>query len=124
MDILSIQPHSIKVELKNPATGAGLGIFIECVSLEDDRVKAVERNLKNKTLRSGRNSVTAEKLEADTITLLSAAIVGWTWAEGITLGSLDNPPYNTENKLKLLSVSWVAKQIDVALGDESAFFQS
>ncbi|GLI23490.1 hypothetical protein GGQ86_002972 [Xanthobacter flavus] len=122
MDILAIQPNTITVEITHPKTGAPIGLSVECVSLESDAVKAVERQIKNAALKSGRNAMTAEKMEKNTVALLAASIVGWSWAEGLTLGSLSAPPLTSENKAKLLSVPWVAKQIDTALGDEAAFF--
>lgn len=122
MDILSIQPNTITVEIKHPATGASIGLELECVSLEDDRVKAVERAIKNRALRGGRNTVTAEKIEDNTVEILSAAIVSWKWADGLTLGDLKNPPLNKANAAKLLQVGWIARQVDQALGDEAAFF--
>lgn len=124
MDILAIQPSTIAVDIKHPATGAPIGLKIECVSLEDDRVKQVERAIKNRALRGGRNAVTAEKLDDNTVDILSAAIIGWTWADGLTLGNLKNPPLSKINVGKLLAVSWIAKQIDTALGDEAAFFSN
>lgn len=124
MDILAIQPSTISVDIKHPATGAPIGLKIECVSLEDDRVKQVERAIKNRALRGGRNTVTAEKLDDNTVDILSAAIIGWTWADGLTLGDLKNPPLSKINVSKLLAASWIAKQIDTALGDEAAFFST
>lgn len=122
MDILGIQPSTITVDIKHPATGAPIGLSVECVSLEDDRVKSVERAIKNRALRGGRNTVTAEKIEDNTVELLTAAIVGWKWEAELTLGDLKSPPLSKINVGKLLAVGWVAKQIDTALGDEAAFF--
>lgn len=122
MDILAIKPNTVTVDIKHPATGAPIGLSVECVSLESDAVKAVERQIKDKALRSGRNAMTADKLEQNTTALLSAAIFGWSWAEGLTLGDMVAPALTAENKAKLLSVPWIAKQIDTALGDEAAFF--
>lgn len=122
MDILAIKPSTLFVDIKHPATGAPIGLQVECVSLEDDRVRRVERAIRNKALRGGRNSVTAEKLEDNTVQILIAAIVGWTWNSGLTLGDLSAPPLNPANVEKLLAVGWIAKQIDTALGDEAAFF--
>jgi hypothetical protein len=73
MDILAIQPSTITVDIKHPATGAPIGLQVECVSLEDDRVKVVERQIKNRSLKGGRNTVTAEKIEDNTIEILAAA---------------------------------------------------
>ncbi|WP_379069369.1 hypothetical protein ACHMW4_03930 [Mesorhizobium sp. UC22_110] len=138
MDILSLQPGNISVEIKHPATGAPIGLTIECVSLEDDRVKAVERQIKNRALRGGRNTVTAEKIEDNTVEILAAAIVGWKWerpllapavgkkeavyGEQPNLDGDENPQLTKINVSKLLAVSWIAKQVDTALGDEAAFF--
>ncbi|MCX5569599.1 hypothetical protein [Kaistia nematophila] len=122
MDILAIQPTTITIDIKHPASGEPIGLQVECTSLEADAVKAVERAIKNKALRGGRNSMTAEKIEDNTVDLLAAAIVGWKWDDGLSLGDLKNPPLTKVNVVRLLQVGWVAKQIDTALGDEAAFF--
>lgn len=122
MDILAIQPDTITVEIKHPGTSAPIGLTLQCVSLEADQVKAVERAIKNRALRGGRNTVTAEKIEDNTVEILSAAVVGWEWADGLTLGDMKNPPLNKANVAKLMQVGWIAKQVDTALGDEAAFF--
>lgn len=138
MDILAIQPSTISVDIKHPATGAPTGLTVECVSLEDDRVKQVERQIKNRALRGGRNTVTAEKIEDNTAEILSAAVVGWKWEKPLLspakgkkaevygeqpdLDGDPNPPLTKINVSKLLAAGWIAKQIDTALGDEAAFF--
>lgn len=123
MDILDIRPSTLTVDIKHPATGASIGLIVECVSMESDQVKAVERSLKNRALKSGWNLMTAEDIEKNAAMILSAAIVGWAWGDGLTLGGMSNPAPTAENKRKLLAVGWIAKQIDKALGDEAAFFQ-
>ena len=122
MDLLSLQPNTITLDLKHPATGEALGVSVELRSLESDEVKAVERQLKNKALKGGRNTVTAEKIDDNTIALLSAAIVSWSFTGEANLGGDKKPACNEANKRKLLAVPAIAKQIDVALGDEAAFF--
>ncbi|QFI65793.1 hypothetical protein [Sinorhizobium alkalisoli] len=122
MDLLSLSPNTITVDLTHPATGAPLGVSVELRSLESDEVKAVERQLKNKALKGGRNTVTAEKIDDNTIALLAAAIVSWTFSGDANLGGDKKPACTDANKRKLLAVPALAKQIDVALGDEAAFF--
>jgi len=122
VDLLSLQPNTITLDLKHPATGEALGVSVELRSLESDEVKAVERQLKNKALKGGRNTVTAEKIDDNTIALLSAAIVSWSFTGEANLGGDKKPACNEANKRKLLAVPAIAKQIDVALGDEAAFF--
>lgn len=122
MDILSIKPETIDIEIRHPATGVPIGLTISCVSMESDEVKVVERKIKTRALKT-RGQINADILEANTIALLSAAIVGWLWAPGLTLGALSDPPLTDANKAALLAVPWISKQIDAALGDDSAFFQ-
>ncbi len=135
MDVLSIKPNTITVEIKHPKTGLPIGLDVECVSLESDECKVIDRQFRNKALRSGRNAMTAEGMEKHTVSLLAAAIVGWRWyaperpkgekgppLAPATLGGDANPALTTENKNKLLEIAWIAKQIDGALGDEAAFF--
>lgn len=124
MDLLSLNPNTITVDLKHPATGAPLGVSVELQSLESDAVKAVERQLKNKALRAGRNTVTAEKIEDNTVAILSAAIMSWAFSGDANLGGDKKPACTDANKRKLLAVPAIAKQIDSALGDEAAFFGS
>lgn len=124
MDILDIKPQTIGLDLMHPKTNKPVGIKVELQSLESDAVKSVQRAIANKALRNGRNSTTAEKIEANSIAILSAAIVSWTWADGITLGDLKKPACTEENKQKLLSNPVWSSQIDRALGDDSAFFAS
>lgn len=123
MDILAIVPSTVTVSLKHPTTARPVGISLEIVSLDDDRVKQVERVIRNKALKAGRNNVTAEKLESHEMEILAASIVGWTWDGDVSLGDLKNPPLNRANVIKLLSLNWVKKQVDEALGDVGAFFQ-
>lgn len=99
MDILAIQPSTISVDIKHPATGASIGLTIECVSLEDDRVKQVERAIKNRALRGGRNTVTAAKIEDNTAEILSAAIVGWKWEKPLLSPANGRRPRSTANSL-------------------------
>jgi len=103
VDILSLKPSTVTVILKHPGTGAPLGVSVECVSLESDQVKAVERQLKNSALRSGRNGMTAEKLDENTSAILAAAIVGWTWT-GVTLGGDPRPPLTVTGSVSMMAL--------------------
>lgn len=123
MDLLKLVPNTITVDLKHPGTDAPLGVKVELQSLESDEVKAVERTLKNKALKGGRNTVTAERIDDNTVAILSAAIVGWEFTGDANLAGDKKPACNAANKRKLLQVPALAKQIDLALGNEAAFFE-
>lgn len=122
MDILSLIPSTITVDLKHPGTGAPLGIKLELRSMDSDEVKAVERGLRNKAMKSGRNGISAEKVDDNTAAILAATIVSWTFCGDAELGGDKKPACNEANKKKLVSVPPIAKQIDAAIGDEAAFF--
>jgi hypothetical protein len=122
VDLLSIRPDSIEVPIVHPGTREPIGLVLKCVSLEDERVKSVERVMKNKALRGGRNSITAERMDENTRLLLAATVTGWDWPKELTLGELVEPDCTPANVRKLLDIAWVAKQLDDALGDDSAFF--
>ncbi len=122
MDLLSIRPDSIDIAIHHPGTGQKLGLVLKCVSLEDERVKSVERVMKNKALRGGRNSITAERMDENTKLILAATITGWDWPEDLTLGTLTNPEATPDNIRRLVDIPWIAKQLDEALGDDTAFF--
>lgn len=123
MDILAIKPSTISVDIKHPATGNPIGLVIECVSMESDEVKVVERRIKAQALKA-RGQMTPETIDSNAMALRAAAIVGWAWDDALTLGALSNPPLTDANKAALLAVPWIAKQVDQALGDEAAFFQA
>ncbi len=123
MDILDIKPSTITLDIKHPATGDPVGISLELQSLSSPDCKAVERQIRNKALRSGRNGLTADAVEANTTALLCAATVGWIWADGVTLNGEANPACTAENKAALFKQAWLASQVDEALGDDAAFFR-
>ena len=143
MNLLELKPNTVFVTLKHPGTGLPLGVRVEVQSMQSDAVKAVERTLKNQALKSGRNNVTAEKIDGNTVLILAATVVNWEfYAPEITPETTDskgkkipavlgtvpdldgdtNPPCNQANKVKLLSVAALAKQIDDVLGDDTLFF--
>jgi hypothetical protein len=122
MDILDIKPTTVFLDLKHPHSGEPVGIRVELQSLSSPAVRAVEKRIQNKALRSGRNGMNADKVERNTHEILSAAIVGWEFAEGVTLGGKKNPPCTEETKLEFVKHAWIAKQLDDRLGDDADFF--
>ena len=154
MNLLDLKPSTVFLDLKHPGTGLPLGVRCELQSMQSDAVKAVERTLKNKALRGGRNNVTAEKIDDNTVLILAAALVGWEFYQPVlqaeqiipqpavngkevpdrvipaVLGEVPNidgdtkPPCSQANKVKLMSVAPLAKQVDDILGDDTLFFVS
>ena len=122
-DILSIQPVVRTLTVKHPATGEPIGLEIDFRSLDSEEVRAVERQLKTKSLRSGRPSRSAEKQEESEYDVLHALTAAWRWAKGLKLGTIENPPLTRVNSEKLYrSAPWIKRQLDEELQDESGFF--
>ena len=122
-DILSIQPVLRTLIVKHPGTGEPVGLEIDFRSLDSDEVQAVERTLKTKALRGGRNTTTVDKLEDGEYAILHAVTAGWRWSNGMTLGGDKNPKLTRENTEKLYrSAAWIKKQLNLEIGNEADFF--
>ncbi len=68
--------------------------------------------------------VTAEKLEAQQVSVIESAVSGWEWKGELTFQG-NKPEFNPENLRKVLkALPWMKSQLDEELGDEAAFFQS
>lgn len=121
MDLSSITPDTLDIEIRHPGTGEPTGLVIKAVSLQSEQVKAVTRRLQNKALRARNKVTTAETIEQNAIEILAAAVVGWTWG-----GEADWKGKKLEflagNVKIVLSEGWLATQVDEALRDEAAFF--
>lgn len=124
MDFVDIKRKNHRIELRNPKTGEGLGVFLELCPLTDDRVKAAMRTgldrLQGVTSMEERQKIEEENRTAT----FAASIVSWQWAEGMTLKNEANPPCTEENKLFVLRSAggWVEGQVLVAHGTASDFF--
>lgn len=124
MDLSAINPHSREIEIKNPATGKGTGFFLEIVSEHDDRVKAVDRGLQNKVLRSRTRALDADSLHDAVTERLVASVVGWRWTGDARWGAEGKLEFTPANVRKVLANPAVRKQIEEELADDAAFFAS
>lgn len=122
MDLSTITPSTLKVEIRHPGTGEPTGLVIECVSLQSEQVKRVQRSITDKVLRSRTRKLSAEQIEENAVEVLAAAVVGWEWRDGATWAGGKTLDFSPANVRVVVGVDWLRKQIDEALGDESAFF--
>lgn len=124
-DILSLQPDVKTLIPKHPLTGEPIELEIDLRSMDSPEVLAVERQLKTKALRAGRNNVTVEKLEDGEYAILHACIVAWRWTGSLDLAGVKNPPLTRENSERLFrSAPWLKKQVNTELSDEAGFFDT
>jgi hypothetical protein len=114
------KPVTSKLELKG-ADGKPSGVTLELQAIDSDPVKAVLREIQSENAELGPDSYTPERQEENTRRQYSATIVSWTWAKGLTLNGKENPECNDANKLALLKVPVIFRQIDAHLAKAGNF---
>lgn len=127
MDISAIQPNSRVVEIKHPGTGEGLKIFVTLVSQDDAQVRPVRRQLNDRVLqqRQRGKAVIASELEHNAVVLIRASIVEWDWSKSEMTWKGKKPDCNKETVTEVLTeLVWFRDQLDEALSDDRAFFQT
>lgn len=140
MDISGLKPGERTIEILHPATGAAIGIRVTIVSLDDDRLRQIKREITDNRMRLEQRGkpVKSEELEANTQRLLFAATKGWEWynptgkkgdagfdeAEAATFNG-EVPAYNQKNFIAVITVlPWFANQLSEAIGETQAFFDN
>lgn len=127
MDISDLKPAERVVEILHPATGEELGVRISLLSLEDQKLKQLKRRLTDERIRleSKGKSFKAADLEENGNEILLASVTGWEWySQNITFHG-QKPEFNRKNFLEVIGeLPWFKAQIEVAISDEQAFFQT
>lgn len=140
MDIGSIKPSEIVLEILHPASEQPLGIRVFLVSMSDERVKKVRRRIQDEKLKLDARGkhFKASEVEENTNSLIFNCMSGWEWYnptgnpgdEGYDKNAQPNfngeiPDYNKSNVYAVFNeLDWFSDQIAAALADEKAFFQA
>lgn len=124
MDIANLKPSERTIEITDPTTGENLGIRINMVSIDDDRLKAIKRKITDERLRlSQRNkSFSAEQIESNANKILWAAVTGWEWyGKDVTfLGEV--PEFSQRNFIAVVeALPWFRDQLNEEIEDRAAF---
>jgi hypothetical protein len=126
MDISLLKQTTRIVQILSPVDKTPLGIEIEVVSLDDDSMKQLKRNILDRKLfleQRGKN-FKAEEIETNRINLLFTATRGWTW-KGDANFEGEKPDFNRRNfEAVCAKLSWFTDQIDEAVGEKEAFFSN
>lgn len=124
MDIKNLKaPSSAEIELFEYEGGPSTGIFITLAHRDHPDVQAAARAIADKRLatisRRGSKALKADDLEAETLDVLCASVLGW---RGLEAG--DEPwPFNEANVRQLLQQhAWIRRQLNKAQEDEALFF--
>lgn len=140
MELATLKPQERTIEIKHPSTGENLGVRVRIMSMDDDRLKTIKREITDQRLKlEQRNKAfKADDIEANGRRLLFKATLGWEWYnptgsegdEGYSVDAMPSfngevPEYNQRNFVDVVSaIPWFAKQINEELDDEKAFFDN
>jgi len=136
-DLSLIKSTDRVIEVMHPGTGEPIGIRVTLVSVEDETLSKVKRNITNRSLelRQRGKHFKADELEDNKQTVLWSAMKGWEWYnptgksgdESFDADAMPNvggevPEFNQRNVKSMLGLTWFSNQIEEAVDDTKAFF--
>lgn len=129
-DISAIKSTERTIDILHPATGEPIGVRVTLVSIDDDRLTKIRRAITDQRMRLEQKGkpFKAEEIEENANNLLFAAIVDWEWYSLTESGERTTfhdeiPDFNRRNFNAIIGeLPWFKKQINEAVGEESAFF--
>lgn len=138
-DLATLKPTERTIEILHPSTGAPLGIRLTVMSIDDDRLKRVKRNITDEQLKlqARGKSFKADELERNAHQILFAASTGWTAYNPTgtdkdggydadatpTFNGKPWPDYNQRNFMEVIeTLPWFADQVREAIDETKAFF--
>lgn len=140
MDLSQIKTGDRKIEILHPAHGDRVGIGVSLMSIDDERMSKVKRQITDRRmyLEARGKTFKAEELEENKITILTTAITGWDWynptgtegdkdydPDGQATWNGEVPEFTRKNVTAILSdpkAVWLQDQINEAVGETKAFF--
>lgn len=132
-DISTIKPSERTVEIMHPGTGQALGVRVRVMSIEDDRLKKIKREITDERfkLESKNKSLKSDDVERNGNRLLFAATTGWEWYNptGNEADMPDfhgeQPDYTQRNFMAVINeLPWFADQIREEIDETKAFFDT
>lgn len=127
MDISKIAPTERTIEIKHPATGLPVGIRVTVMSIDDDRMKAENRIVRDKNMfmKQRGKDIKSEHVDENETRLMVAAITGWDWYGKDAVFNGKKPDFTAANVREVLTtVEWFKTQIGDELNDTNSFFTS
>lgn len=126
MDISSLKPSERIIDILHPVTREPLGITVSVLSLNDERVSKVRKKIltESQRLRERGKSLDADDIERNKDALMFATVTGWEWKDDAKFKG-EKPVFNPKNLLAVMAeLPWFRKQLEEAIEDEEAFFQT
>lgn len=129
-DLAKVKSSERILEIKHPATGENYGVQVTLMSLDDERMKTLKRQIqdrKNKQEMRQQKPLSAEEVEENGYKIAFTAITNWSWGkdpdgEENTFNG-KKPDLTLANAKEIFAaLPWFLHQINEAFGDEKGFF--
>ena len=135
MELTNLKPSDRTIEIVSPLTGQPIGVRVQVVSLEDDRLKRIKRQITDDSLRlqAKGKAFKSDEIERNAQMLMFGGTLGWEWYnpngdEGEDATPKFNgeiPEFNQKNFISLVTeLPWFREQIEEAIGDTKSFFDN
>lgn len=138
MELTNLKPVERVIEVTSPSSGLPIGLRVRVMSLEDDRLKRIKRQITDESLKlqARGKGFKADEIERNGRALMFAGTLGWEWynptgAEGddgydpdaMPAFNGEQPAYNEKNFIALVTeLTWISDQIQEAIGETKSFF--
>jgi hypothetical protein len=138
MELTNLKPAERVIDVVSPSSGLPIGLRVRVMSLEDDRLKRIKRQITDESLKlqARGKGFKADEIERNGRMLMFAGTLGWDWYnptgeegdEGYNPDALptfngEQPTYNEKNFIALISeLTWISDQIQEAIGETKSFF--
>lgn len=138
MELTNLKPTDRTIEIVSPVTGQPIGIRVRVMSIEDDRLKRIKRQITDESLKlqAKNKAFKADELERNANMLMFGGTLGWEWYnptgsegdEGYDANQMpafhgEQPDYNQKNFVALVTeITWIGEQIQEAIGETKSFF--
>lgn len=131
MDIAKRKPTERTIEIFDPAIeDFKTGIKVTLMSLADDRMKTIKRQIQDTRLRleQKNKSFKAEEIDANRNNLAFKAMIAWEWGKDSNgepaLFNGEVPEFTQRNIMAVFEEApWFRDQIEIAISEEKDFFQ-
>jgi len=123
MDLATLTIDQATIDILMPGRNEPTGLKVTVRSKDSDEVKATLRRQQAKALKGGRNRLSPEDIEVNTLEILCASVASWEWT-GSAKWDGQKPDCTPESVKAILADrrAWfIRDQIDQALADERLF---
>ena len=140
MELTNLKPTDRTIEITSPVSGAPIGVRVRVMSIEDDRLKRIKRQITDEKLKlDARNKAfKADELERNANMLAFNATLGWEWynptgepgdesydPDRMPSFKGEQPEYNQKNFIEIVTeLPWFGEQIQQEIGETKSFFDN